>query len=306
VPIRHKGTSIAGKSCARGPVRAITEEARRVRARGAVPSTAVAEYALSLSEAEVARYRRMAELARDAESDDWAHAGVVPGATVADIGCGPAAVSVVLAEIVGPDGRVIGVERDPQALAQAGTMVEHAGVGNVDLHAGDAADTGVQAGSVDVAMMRHVLAHNGGREQAVVDHLAGLVRPGGSVYLIDVDLTAGRGLGQDPELVDLQDRYVEFHRTLGNDPSVGLRLAQFLSRAGLEVIQHTGRWDIVPRQPGIRPPSWAARDAMVRAGVASDSDVARWDAAFARMDARPEQPTLFIPLFSAVGRQPPH
>jgi SAM-dependent methyltransferase len=258
-----------------------------------------------MSDAEVARYRRMAENARAAELDDWVNAGIVPGATVADIGCGPAAVSVVLAEIVGPEGRVIGVERDPDALAQARTMVEHAGVGNVELRAGDAAETGVPAGSVDVAMMRHVLAHNGGHEQAVVDHLAGLVRPEGCVYLIDVDLTAGRGLHDDPDLDDLHDRYVEFHRTLGNDPSVGLRLAQFLSRADLEVVQHSGRWDILTPQPGIRPPSWAARDAMVQAGVANEADVARWDAAFARKDALPEQPTMFIPLFVAVGRRRP-
>jgi SAM-dependent methyltransferase len=265
----------------------------------------VTEYTLALSDAEVARYRRMANLARAAELSDWTDAGVVPGATVADVGCGPAAVSVVLAEIVGPQGRVIGVERDPQALTQARSMVERAGMGNVDLRAGDAEETGIPAGSVDVAMMRHVLAHNGGREQAVVDHLAGLVRPAGCVYLIDVDLTAGRSLDQEPELADLHDRYVEFHRTLGNDPSVGLRLAQFLARADLEVIHHRGRWDILARQPGIRPPSWAAREAMVQVGVANESDLARWDAAFAQMDARPEQPTMFIPLFVAVGRQRP-
>jgi hypothetical protein len=181
--------------------------------------------------------------------------------------------------------------------------VERAAVGNVDLHAGDATQTRIPAGSVDVAMLRHVLAHNGGREQAVVDHLAGLVRPAGCVYLIDVDITAGRSLGWDPDLQDLQERYVELHRGLGNDPSVGLRLAQFLAQAGLEVIHHSGRWDILTRQPGIRPPSWAAREAMVEAGMADESDLERWDAAFARMDAQPEQPTLFIPLFVAVGRR---
>jgi SAM-dependent methyltransferase len=264
----------------------------------------VVEYTLALNDAEVARYRYMAERAREAETDDWADAGVVPGATVADIGCGPAAVSVMLAEIVGPEGRVIGVERDSEALARARSMVERARVNNVDLRAGDAGETGIAAGSVDVAMMRHVLAHNGGREQAVVDHLARLVRPAGCVYLTDVDLTAGRSLDLDPDLVDLQERYVEFHRGLGNDPSVGLRLAQFLARAGLEVIQHRGRWDIGTRPIGIRPPSWAAHEAMVQAGVADESDVARWDAAFAGMDARSEQPTVFVPTFVAIGRRP--
>jgi hypothetical protein len=111
-------------------------------------------------------------------------------------------------------------------------------------------------------------------------------------------------LDQDPELADLQDRYVEFHRKSGNDPSVGLRLARFLSRAGLEVIQHRGQWQIVEPPPGVRPPAWAAREAMVEAGVASKADLARWHAAFERTDARPERPTGFLPNLIAIGRRP--
>jgi SAM-dependent methyltransferase len=209
-----------------------------------------------------------------------------------------------LAEIVGPEGRVIAVERDPQALAEARVLVEQAGATNVELHGGDAADTGIEEASVDVAMLRHVLAHNGGREQAIVDHLAGLVRPGGCVYLVDVEMTAGRSLDLDPDLVDLRERYIEFHRKLGNDPSVGLRLGQLLSRAGLGVIEHGGRWGVGAMPTGMRHPGWAARAAMVRAGVASQADVARWQAAYDRTDASPERPTLFLPIFSAAGRRP--
>ena len=264
----------------------------------------MAEYTLVLSDREVARYRMLAARAREDESADWARVGVAPGATVADVGCGPAAVSVLLAEIVGPEGRVIAVERDPQALAEARVLVEQAGATNVDLCAGDAADTGVDAASVDVAMLRHVLAHNGGREQAIVDHLAGLVRPGGCVYLVDVELTAGRSLGLDPDLVDLRERYIEFHRRLGNDPSVGLRLGQLLSRAGLEVIEHAGHWGVLAMPTGMRHPAWAAREAMVGAGVASQADVVRWQAAYDRADASPDRPTLFLPILSAAGRRP--
>ena len=53
-------------------------------------------------------------------------AGVVAGATVADIGCGPGAMSVELARLVGPSGRVIAVERDqtaPVKFTEAGGTV---------------------------------------------------------------------------------------------------------------------------------------------------------------------------------------
>jgi hypothetical protein len=40
-----------------------------------------------------------------------------------------------------------------------------AGLSNVETVVGDAAATGLAPGSLDVAMLRHVLSHNGGREQ---------------------------------------------------------------------------------------------------------------------------------------------
>jgi len=154
----------------------------------------MADYALAVSDVEIARYRMMAQSAVETESDRWVFAGVLAGATVADVGCGPAVISVELARRVGPGGHVVAVERDESAIAAAREVIRQSGVDNVNLHSGEAAATGIATGSVDVVMMRHVLAHNGGREQAIVDHLVTLVRPGGAVYLADVDVTAIRML----------------------------------------------------------------------------------------------------------------
>ena len=76
-------------------------------------------YSLSLSEAEIDRYRFMAQVARQQESERWASAGLVEGARVGDIGCGPGLVTVELADVVGPRGSVIGVEVVP-ALVEFG------------------------------------------------------------------------------------------------------------------------------------------------------------------------------------------
>ncbi len=273
----------------------------RIALRDAV---GMADYTLAVSDAEIARYRMMAQHALAGESRQLALAGVTDGAVVADVGCGPAAMSVELAALVGPSGRVIGVEREDEALAAARQVVAESGVGNVELVQGTATETGIPAGTVDLAMMRHVLAHNGGDEQRIVDHLASLVRPGGSVYLVDVDLTGMRMLDADPDLADLVDRYAAFHAARGNDPVVGLRLGKFLTSAGLEVAEFTGGYNILEVPPGIRPPLWAARDAMLAQGAATEEDVARWGAAFERLDRAPQRPTMFAPSFTAVGRKP--
>nr|MDT0664256.1 methyltransferase domain-containing protein [Micromonospora sp. DSM 115978] len=90
-------------------------------------------YLLSPSPTEVNRYRLMAAAARAEEETDWIAAGAVRGARVADVGCGPAAVAVLLADVVGPTGRVDAVDRDPDALALAAEVVADAEAANVGL-----------------------------------------------------------------------------------------------------------------------------------------------------------------------------
>ena len=261
-------------------------------------------YALELSEGEVARYRLMAERARAEEADLWELAGIGPGAGVADVGCGPGAMLPALSEAVGPAGRVQGVDRDPAAVAAARALAAAAGLANVSVAEGRADHTGLEPGSVDVVMLRHVLAHNGGAEDAIVGDLATLVHPGGCVYLVDADGTAMRVLPEHADLADLAERYAGFRAARGDDNSAGLRLADRLVRAGLEVVEFRGRYVIGEPPAGVRPPGWAAREAMVTAGVASEGDVRRWERAFQELEAAPLRPTFFAPFFTAGRRRP--
>ncbi len=262
----------------------------------------MSDYALKLSEAEVARYRFMAEMAARTEHDLWSAAGVIEGAVVADVGCGPGAMSVVLAEVVGPTGRVVAVDREREAVDAARAAASD--VANLSVQVGDADDTGIPPGSVDVVMIRHVLAHNGPLLDAIVSHAASLVRPGGCVYLADIEASGIRVRPPFPELDDLNSRYVRWHEQQGNDLAVGLRLGELLAAAGLEKVEHHGRYQIFPVPPQMRPPGWAAREALLAAGLATQDDVERWSAAFERLDGATTRPTMFTPLFFAFGRRP--
>jgi SAM-dependent methyltransferase len=261
-------------------------------------------YALELDEAEVERYRMMAAQARSAEADLWELAGIGPGARVADVGCGPGAMLPALSGAVGPDGRVQAVDADPAAVAAARALAAAAGLANVTVTEGRADHTGLEPGSLDAVMLRHVLAHNGGAEDAIVAHLATLVRPGGCLYLVDADGTAVRTLPEHADLTDLNERYGAFRAARGDDNRAGLRLADRLVRAGLEVLEFSGRYFIGQLPTEVRPPSWVAREAMVAAGVATEEDVRRWDRAFREVQAAPVPPTFFAPFFIAVGRRP--
>jgi len=266
-------------------------------------TTGTNEYALALSEAEVARYQLMAQRAQQHEAAQWAKAGIVAGALVADVGCGPGAVSTVAARLVAPGGQVWAVDQNPEAVATAERLVATLGLDNVRCRVGSATATGLEPGTFDVVVMRHVLAHNGGREQEIVDHLASLLRPGGSLYLVDIEYRGVRVRPADTDIDDLTQRYWSFQTARGNDLSVGLRLGELVSGAGLELVEHRGWYEITAPPPGFRPPSWAARHTMVEAGFATQEDIDRWAVAMERDDESLEQRTLYLPLFSAIGRR---
>jgi SAM-dependent methyltransferase len=260
-------------------------------------------YGLKLSGAELSRYQLMADMAAEVERDMWTAAGIVEGAVVADVGCGPGAMSVVLGRLVGRAGQVRAVDSDPEAVDNARAAAARAGLENVSVEVGDAVRTGIEASSVDVVMIRHVLAHNGPAAARIVAHAADLVRPGGFVYLVDTDSLALRVRPEDPDIEDMSSRYRQWHEQRGNDLSIGLRLAELLESAGLEPVDHQGRYQIVPLPQGQRPPPWAAREAMAAAGLATAADIERWRAALERMDRAERRPTLFAPVFFAFGRR---
>ncbi|MCU1659472.1 MAG: hypothetical protein JWO57_4128, partial [Pseudonocardiales bacterium] len=105
----------------------------------------------------------------------------------------------------------------------------------------------------------------------------------------------------DPDLEDMAEKYHRFHAGRGNDLQVGLRLDELLTAAGLDVIEYRGRYNIIKPPPGLRPPAWAAREAMVAAGVATRTDLGRWDAALDRVGAI--GPTIFATMFAGLGRR---
>lgn len=258
------------------------------------------DYALRLSDEEVARYRMMAEKAKERELDLWRQAGMVPGAAVLDAGCGPGALLPSFAELVGPDGRVDAVDGDEPAVAAATAMVS--GLANVTVRHSRLEDTGLEPG-YDVVNVRHVLAHNGRTAQAIVQHLADLLRPGGALLLVDVDMTAMRLRPEEPAGVEMLARYTDFQVQRGGAVQVGLHLDELMQAAGLQVEAYLGFADVAQLPPGVRGPAWAARDAMVAAGVVSQDDVDRWGARFDALEAAGTLVTVFAPRYLAIGRR---
>lgn len=269
-----------------------------------MPDESSRGYTLELSEPERMRYRIMAGLARENEADLWEYAGIVPGARVADVGCGPGAVLAEIAQIVGPEGTVVGVEPGEPARAAAREELDAFNLDHVEVREGNGEETGLEPGAWDCVVMRHVLTHTGDAAERILAHLATLAAPGGHVYLVDVDLDATRSTPPDPDIREQFERYAEFHRSLGNDVRMGARLGTLLRAAGLEVAEHQGGFQRVPAlMLEMGGPLVSAQDAMIASGLITPEEVEEWATARQRFTALPDA-ELWFASFIAIGRKP--
>jgi ubiquinone/menaquinone biosynthesis C-methylase UbiE len=103
--------------------------------------------------------------------------GVGPGWTVIDCGCGPIGGLAILAEMVGPAGRMVGVDFSEPTIQYARSVMAALGLENVELVAGDIHELDATAlgGPFDLAFTRAFLMHQPDPVRTL-GRIAGLVR----------------------------------------------------------------------------------------------------------------------------------
>lgn len=109
---------------------------------------------------------------------------IVAGATVVDLGCGPGADLAAFAVATGPTGRVLGIDNDAQAVAEA--AAEFADIGQVEIRAGDIHDLDLADRSVDRIHTDRVLQHVA-HPDVVIGEAARVLRPGGIAAFAEPD-----------------------------------------------------------------------------------------------------------------------
>jgi arsenite methyltransferase len=134
------------------------------------------------------------ELSRVPETTVASFAGVAnhfalgrpqPGDVVLDLGCGAGTDLLVAAQMVGPDGRAIGVDMTGAMLERARASAREMGLANVEVHESLVEALPFDDASVDVVVSNGVIDLVPDKE-VVFAEIDRVLRPGGRLQLADV------------------------------------------------------------------------------------------------------------------------
>ena len=144
--------------------------------------------------------------------------GLVPGQVVCDLGCGVGAITLPMAKLVLPEGRVVAVDLQPEMLAQLAERAAAAGLANIERIACGPADPKLKPESCDLVLMVDVYHELGYPEQVlrVVRAALKLTAP-----LVLVEFRA-----EDPEIPILEEHRMSRAQAERELAANGFRLAR--------------------------------------------------------------------------------
>jgi ubiquinone/menaquinone biosynthesis C-methylase UbiE len=144
-------------------------------------------HALGHAAAEIQRLANQAAMLRPITERLLRSAGINAGVRVLDLGCGAGDVSMLAAELVGPGGSVVGIDRSQEVLKVARERAQEAGLRQIRFVRASVEEFVVDE-LFDLVIGRYILVHQP-EPVAFLRKAARLVRPGGALAFHEVRMT---------------------------------------------------------------------------------------------------------------------
>ena len=192
-----------------------------------------AEYTMGRTESETDRLIKQSQLYDNVTRRFFLRSGITNGMKVLDVGSGAGDVAITLADFVGEDGSVIGVDVNPEILETAKTRADAEGYKNIEFIAGDIRTLDLPD-DFDAVAGRLVLMYMAD-PVAALKHLITLVKPGGIVAFQEADFSPyNASIHPDTPLIN---NLIEWGRTVfeksGAHTEMGMDLYKAFVEAGL-------------------------------------------------------------------------
>jgi len=235
-------------------------------------------------------------------------ASIAAAARAADIGRGSGTVSRWMAAKMGPSGRVDAIDIAPEQIDVAKSAEAQDGTSPIHYQVGSAYDPGLPETAFDVVFCRLVLCHLNEPGKSV-EQMAGLLRPGGRLVLVDMDL---RDIFTIPSCefyrAYLDECAIPYEAKINVDYSVGLKLPQLAKDAGLNVDHVVADQPIFRDGPGkhLWEKTWTvALQRAVPEGVIGMERGMELIAGMERHTANPDVWVAVAKMFAVVASKPP-
>jgi SAM-dependent methyltransferase len=235
-------------------------------------------YVLDSSDEDLQRLLHIAELSAEPTRAAFSKIGMEPGWRVIDCGCGPLGALAVMAEMVGPEGRVVGIDFSEPAVQRARSTASTLGLDNVEVHVGDIHDVDEQAvgSGFDLAFTRLFLMHQPDPARTM-QRIAALLRPGG--WLVAHEALRSPPPRSSPPLDALTTYWELLYdvvEELGAPQGSVDELARRARDSGFEVAETSGFFQVLEPELGFDVHAStiaAARSRAVESGVASEAEL---------------------------------
>ena len=259
-------------------------------------------YIIRGGDAGAARLRVLSRVMRAGSMALLDRAGISPGLRVLDLGCGSGDTTVEIARIVGPNGRVVGIDMDDGVLAHARSLARDCGV-EVDWMRAEELD---ESDAFDIVYARFLLSHLPDPADAL-QRMRRTVRPTGRIVAEDIDITAHAHWPPSAAFRRYTELYTEAARARGVDPAIGPRLAAMLVDAGLTEVEVSISMPAFREGEGktiARLTLLNIADTAIAAGLTDRSEIDRMLAEIAAHETDPRSIQSTAQVFQAIGRRP--
>ena len=184
---------------------------------------------------EIARLEKKTDADVVRRQASWA--GLRSGMRVADIGCGSGKTTHVLFEMVQPGGRAVGFDFSDQRIAYALQKYSRPGL---EFARCNVTEDMTAFGAFDFVWVRFVLEYHRSQAFRIVQNLSRIIKPGGTLCLIDLDYNCLSHFGMPDRLANALCGFMrKLEQDADFDPHVGIKLYSFLYDLGFEAIQVT-------------------------------------------------------------------